>query len=184
MLEAPVPDAEASSVSERGLDVLPLMAGAGGRDVHPRSTHGVLIRIYPDNSAPNAPRAGAAPGLSGIVRAIVATSDASLAANTYGHGFGLDVSDVRQDHERGVLAAEARAPKGGVIELVSAVDDSRPFAHAIAACVKEQNGGIYGLVLRADDPAAALELLKARGLATAVAPAPHVVAFGTRFFIE
>jgi hypothetical protein len=184
MLEAPAPDAEASAVSERGLDVLPLMAGAGGRDVHPRSTHGVLIRIYPDNSAANAPRDGAAPGLSGIVRAIVATTDASLAANTYGHGFGLDASDVRQDHERGVVVAEARAPKGGVIELVSAVDDSRPFAQEITACVKEQNGGIYGLVLRADDPAAALELLKARGFATVDAPAPHVVAFGTRFFIE
>jgi hypothetical protein len=48
----------------------------------------------------------------------------------------------------------------------------------------EQNGGIYGLVLHADDPAAALEVLAARGLARVESPAPHVVAFGTRFFIE
>jgi catechol 2,3-dioxygenase-like lactoylglutathione lyase family enzyme len=184
MLEAPDPDAEAAAVSQRGLDVLPLMAGAGGRDVHPRSTHGVLIRIYPDNSAANEPRDGAAPGLSGIMRAIVATTDASLAANTYGHGFGLDVGPVRSDEERGVLAAAARAPKGGVIELVSAVDPGKRFARDIEDCVKEQNGGLYGLVLRAKDPAGALTVLAARGLATREAPAPHVVAFGTRFFIE
>jgi hypothetical protein len=184
MLEAPDPDAEASAVSGRGLDVLPLMAGAGGRDVHPRSTHGVLIRIYPDNSAANEPRDGDTPGVSGIMRAIVATTDASLAANTYGHGFGLAVGAVRPDNERGVLAAEARAPKGAVIDLVSAADDDRPFAREIAACVKEQNGGIYGLVLHADDPAAAVDVLTERGLARAESPTPHVVAFGTRFFIE
>ena len=60
MLEAPDPDAEADTLAERGLDVLPLMVGAAGRDVHPRSTHGVLIRVYPDNSVPARPgtRAG------------------------------------------------------------------------------------------------------------------------------
>jgi len=50
MLEAPVPDEEAVSLASRGLRVLPLMAGAGGRDIHPASTHGVLIRVYPVNS--------------------------------------------------------------------------------------------------------------------------------------
>jgi hypothetical protein len=184
MLEAPDPNAEAAAVSQRGLDVLPLMAGAGGRDVHPRSTHGVLIRIYPDNSAANERRDGAPPGLSGIVRAIVATSDASLAANTYGHGFGLDVGSVHSDEARGVSVAEASAPKGGVIELVSAVDRERRFARDIEDCVKEQNGGLYGLVLRADDPDGALALLAQRGLVMREAPSPHVVAFGTRFFIE
>jgi hypothetical protein len=184
MLEAPDPNAEAAAVAGRGLDVLPLMAGAGGRDVHPRSTHGVLIRIYPDNSAPTEPRHGDAPGLSGIMRAIVATADASLAANTYGHGFGLDVGPVGADQDRGVLSAEARAPMGGGIELVSAVDRDREFGRDIEACVKEQNGGLYGLVLRADDPPKALAVLAERGLVTRRAPAPHVVAFGTRFFIE
>ena len=33
MLEAPDPNAEADDLSSRGLNVLPLMAGAGGRDV-------------------------------------------------------------------------------------------------------------------------------------------------------
>ena len=50
MLEAPDPDAEAEELIRREVNVLPLMAGAGGRDIHPRSTHGVLIRVYPDGS--------------------------------------------------------------------------------------------------------------------------------------
>src|SRR5579859_2087744 len=54
MLEAPDPDREAAALAGRGLDVLPLMAGAGGRDVHPRSTHGVLIRVYPSDSVQTA----------------------------------------------------------------------------------------------------------------------------------
>ena len=45
MLEAPVPDEEAEVLLENGLGVLPLMQGAGGRDIHPKSTHGVLIRV-------------------------------------------------------------------------------------------------------------------------------------------
>jgi hypothetical protein len=117
------------------------------------------------------------------MRAIVATSDASLAANAYGHGFGLDVGAVHHDEQRGVLVAEARAPKGAVIELVSPVDDT-PFARDVAECVKEQNGGLYGVVLRADDPAGALTVLGSRALATVESPAPHVVAFGARFFVE
>src|SRR5579883_1025223 len=58
MLEAPDPNAEADELASRGLDVLPLMPGAGGRDVHPRSTHGVLIRVYPTrphNQQPDGP---------------------------------------------------------------------------------------------------------------------------------
>jgi hypothetical protein len=184
MLEAPDPDAEARALSERGLDVLPLMAGAGGRDVHPRSTHGVLIRIYPDNSAPTDASPSAAPGLSGIAKAIVATTDASLAANTYGHGLGLDVGAVRRDEGRGVVTVHARAPKGGVIELVSAVDGAKPFAQAIEHSVKEQNGGLYGLVLGAADPPRALRTLRDRGATTVDTPAPHAVVFGTRIFVE
>src|SRR5262245_32311358 len=40
MLEAPDPNTEADARSGRGLMVLPLIAGAGGRDVHPTCTHG------------------------------------------------------------------------------------------------------------------------------------------------
>ena len=50
MLEAPDPDAEAEELSRRGLRVLPPMKGAAGRDLHPSSTHGVLIRVYPVDS--------------------------------------------------------------------------------------------------------------------------------------
>ena len=185
MLEAPDPDVEAAALSERGLDVLPLMVGAAGRDVHPRSTHGVLIRVYPDNSVPPSGRSESlAPGLSGITKVIVATADASLAANAYGHGLGLDVGPVTYDEQRGVLCGHCRAPKGGVIELVSAVDAANPFAQEIERCVKEQNGGMYALVLRAADPPAAIALLDARGVVTRVGNAPEAVVFGTRFLLE
>lgn len=183
MLEAPDPDIEAAALSERGLDVLPLMAGAGGRDVHPRSTHGVLIRIYPENSAQTEPQDRRAPGLSGITRAIVATADASLAAHTYGDGLGLDVGPVGHDEERGVDCVEVRAPEGGVIELASAVDTAKPFAAELERVVKDHSGGLYGLVLRADDPHQALRTLSDRGAPVVEAPAPHVVVFGTRFFL-
>jgi hypothetical protein len=184
MLEAPDPDVEAQAVAERGLDVLPLMIGAGGRDVHPRSTHGVLVRIYPDDSARADPQDSRDPGLSGITRVIVATTDASLAANAYGHGFGLDVAAARQDDQQGVLSVEVRAPKGAVIELVSAVDTDKPFAREIERCVKERNGGMYGLVLRAADQRRALALLAGRGATMAETPAPHIIVFGVRFFLE
>ena len=71
---------------------------------------------------------------------IVATADASLAANVYGQGFGLDVGPAVHDEERGVLCAQCRPPKGGVIELVSAVDRRQPFARDIERFVKETTG--------------------------------------------
>jgi hypothetical protein len=185
MLEAPDPDVEAAALTERGLDVLPLMVGAAGRDVHPRSTHGVLIRVYPENSAPPPDRNDRrAPGLSGIAKVIVATADASLAANAYGHGLGLDVGPVTHDQERGVLYAHGRAPEGGVIELVSALDTTNPFAQAIELCVKEQNGGMYALVLHAPDPHAAVTILDAPEVETGAGTAPEAVVFGTRFLLE
>lgn len=185
MLEAPDPDAEAAVLLGRGLDVLPLMAGAGGRDVHPRSTHGVLIRVYPNDSVqtPGAPQ-GDAPRLSGITRAIVATADASLAATAYGPGLGLEVGPVTEDEERGVRMAHCRAPKGAIIELVSASDTGRPFARDIEHAVKEHNGGLTALVLQADDPAAAAAVLRDRGAAVTDAETPSVTAFGARFLIE
>jgi catechol 2,3-dioxygenase-like lactoylglutathione lyase family enzyme len=184
MLEAPDPDAEAAALADRGLQVLPLMAGAGGRDVHPRSTHGVLIRIYPDNSVDAAPHEGQSPGLSGITRVIVATADASLAAHAYDAGLGLDVAEVVPDEERGLITVQCRAPRGGAIELVSPVATDNAFARDIDRCLKDDHGGMYALVLHADDPRSALGLLGDRGLATEDTPLPHVVAYGTRFFIE
>jgi hypothetical protein len=184
MLEAPDPDAEAVELAARGLDVLPLMAGAGGRDVHPRSTNGVLVRVYPNDSAvlDDVP-AGGEPRLSGVVRVIVATADASLAAGAYGGGFGLDVGPVVQDEERGVSCVECRPPKGGVVELVSAVDLTRPFAAAVEECVKERNGGLFALVLTAADPPAAAALLAERGVPTRDGTPPELTLFGTRFLV-
>jgi catechol 2,3-dioxygenase-like lactoylglutathione lyase family enzyme len=185
MLEAPDPDAEAEALADRGLDVLPLMAGAGGRDVHPRSTHGVLIRVYPDDSAPAGQHESRAPELSGIVKVIVATADASLAADVYGQGLGLQVGPATYDEARGVAAVVCLPPKGGAIELVSPVDEDKPFAQHIERWVKEHNGGMYALVLHAADARAARDLLNQRGVATPrVAGQEVAFVHGTRFFIE
>jgi catechol 2,3-dioxygenase-like lactoylglutathione lyase family enzyme len=185
MLEAPDPDAEALELAARGLDVLPLMAGAGGRDVHPRSTHGVLVRVYPNDSARTGDVAGTdALGLSGIVRVVVATADASLAVAAYGEGFGLDVGPVVVDDGRGVSCVECRPPKGGVIELVSALDPSKPFADAVEGCVKAQHGGMFALVLRAADPQRAFAGLAAQGIPTQEAPLPQATICGARFLID
>ena len=172
MLEAPDPDAEAVVLSDRGLEVLPLMVGAGGRDVHPRSTHGVLIRVYPDNSVTTGPYPGQPPGLSGIVRVVVATADASIAAHAYESGLGLEVTAAVEDDERGVLSVRCQAPKGGVIELVSPVATDNPFAQDIDRCVKEDHGGMYALILHAADPQAARAVLSDRGFATRPRPRP------------
>jgi hypothetical protein len=186
MLEAPDPDVEAAALSARGLDVLPLMPGASGRDVHPRSTHGVLIRVYPDNSVRTGPSASEAPGLSGIMTVIVATADASLAADVYGQGIGLAAEPAVQDQERGVLCARCRAPKGGVIELVSPLetDTDRPFAQDIERHLKEEPAGMYALVLHAADPRTAAGILAKRGLDIQGTTDRVVRAHGTRFLLD
>lgn len=186
MLEAADPNAEAQELAMRGMNVLPLMPAATGRDVHPNSTHGVLMRVYPTGSVaqPDDP-AVEAPRLSGIMRVIVATDDASVAAKAYGHGLGLDVTHAEPDAERGVLVAHATAPWGAVIEMVSPLDESRPFAAAVAAHLREKGQGMAALVLSADAPAHSTQLLATRGLAADLnGPfGPEVTAFGTRFVI-
>jgi methylmalonyl-CoA/ethylmalonyl-CoA epimerase len=160
MLEAPDPDAEAVELAARGLDVLPLMPGAGGRDVHPRSTHGVLVRVYPDHSVaqPARPARGVG-GLGGIVRATVATDDAVLAADAWGRGFGLAVDAPLDDAERGVRVVTCHPPRGGVIDLVSVVDGARPFASSVRRFLDERGEGVHSLTLGADDPARATAYL-------------------------
>lgn len=189
MLEAADPNAEADAVLTRGLDVLPLMKGAHGRDIHPRSNHGVLIRIYPDNSVRDqGPHEIREPGLSGIARVIVATTDAEQAAKAYGHGLGLALDPAVTDPDRGVLSVRCRPPKGGSIELVSAVDDTRPFAQSVAASVADNGEGMFALVLQTADVGHAAEVLASRGLGVeANADSNGSVAvkiFGTRIFIE
>jgi hypothetical protein len=128
------------------------------------------------------PHQAGSPGLSGIRKAVIATADASLAAHVYEHGLGLEPGPIERDEERGVLAATCRAPKGGVIELVSAFDSERPFARAIAEHVKEHNGGLYALVLHAPDPPAAVAELQGRGVATT--PLGELVVHGARLVVE
>jgi len=188
MLEAPDPDVEAEALSARGLDVLALMKGAGGRDIHPRSTHGVLIRVYPDDSVrkPEGLISGE-PELSGITNVVVATADAALAEGAYRHGLGLPTDPVVEDGERGVRRVVCHPPKGGVIELVSPTDTTRPFAQDIERFTKGDAGqgreGIYALVLRADDPDAAASLLAARGVPMGGRDGREASVFGTRFLI-
>lgn len=182
MLEAPDPNAEAEELLLRGLEVLPLMPGAGGRDIHPRSTHGVLIRIYPTGSVKNPGGHDYGPlGLSGIVRAIIATTDVHAAVKVYGEGLGLEVGPVETDSERGVLSALVTPPTGGVIELVSVADESKPFARKIEGSISTSGEGLYAIVLQADDPAAVLSALAEGGAAVDGAEA---MVFGARVVIE
>lgn len=169
MLEAPDPNAEADALAGRGIEVLDLMAGAGGRDLHPRSTHGVLIRVYPVNSAGDLSGGTAArAGVSGIARTIVVTEDVDAAAKVYGHGLGLSVDPVETDPSAGVRRAICRPPSGGVIELVTptaaaATGDDR-FRTSLREHVDRRGGGMYGLVLHADDVGAEVAHLAGTGL--------------------
>lgn len=146
MLEAPDPDEEAIGLIGRGLNVLPTMAGASGRDVHPNSTHGVLIRVYPVNSFAEETSASRN-GLSGIMRAIVAVRDPDRARRVYETGFGLACDAPRDDDARGVRGFVCRPPSGGVIEFVSPNDSDRPFAREVATFLEDRDG-LYALVLR------------------------------------
>ena len=148
MLEAPDPNAEAELLLDRGLNVLPLMAGAGGRDVHPNSTHGVLVRVYPVDSykADDTDKVDP-PDLSGITRVIIAVNDLEHASRVYGKMFALDTSGIKVDPERGVGSVICTPPSGGQIELVSVEDATRPFAKSIGAFLESHQEGMYALVL-------------------------------------
>ena len=167
MLEAPDPDAEAELLLERGLNVLPLMAGAGGRDIHPNSTHGVLIRVYPVNSfagQADADSGSDSPGLSGISRAIIAVRDLECAMDDYGRKLALDMGDMETDDGLGVGRARCTPPSGGLIELVSVSDESRPFAGEVSAFLDRKGEGMFALVLESEDPAGSAERIKAAGV--------------------
>jgi len=196
MLEAPDPDAEAEDLSRRGLNVLPLMAGAAGRDVHPNSTHGVLIRVYPVDSfqrpadfVPEEDSDG--PGLSGIVRVLIAVDDLDDAAAVYGSKFAMKVGAASDDARRGVRCARCNPPTGGTIELVSVIDEERPFARSVKSFLDHNREGMFALVLEAPDLEAAARVLASRGLsAGAAADSPDVLEieraamFGARIRIE
>ena len=180
MLEAPDPNAEAEVLATRGLNVLPLMAGAGGRDIHPNSTRGTLIRVYPVNSFEGEPPAATPAGpLSGVRRVIVAVRDLDDAAAVYGERLGLAADHAVVDPDRGVAFVRVRPPAGGVIELVAVRDRARPFAAAVTAHLDANPEGMYALVLQANDPVAMLDELRAKGLdARAAADSPDAVEIG------
>ncbi len=195
MLEAPDPNTEADDLSSRGLNVLPLMAGAGGRDVHPNSTHGVLVRVYPVDSFQGPPGAGAdesaAPGLSGIARVIIAVHDLDHAAAVYGKKFAMDMGEPSLDSDQGVRSVICNPPSGGAIELVSVVDPHRPFATSISEFLETNREGMFALVLQSQNPREAATTLAARGLDVSISTdSPEVLevdrasAFGALLRIE
>ena len=185
MLEAPDPNAEAAVLAERDLAVMALMRGAGGRDIHPRSNHGVLIRVYPDNSVRKLEGlAHLDPAISGVQTVVLATADAAKAADTYGRGYGLQTGPACVEEDRGVLGVICTPPKGAAIKLVSPVDVRRPFARAIANTLEERGEGLYGLVLHAADGPAALDRLRRRGLSLGGPEGNEAEVFGARIIIE
>lgn len=192
MLEAPDPDAEAVALAARGLAVLPLMAGAGGRDIHPSSTQGVLIRVYPNDSYPGrAPAGWQGLGLSGVQRAVIAVRDLAAAAATWGSGLGLPADPPRIDAARGVRSVLVHPPRGGAIELVAVHDPARPYAAALAEQLAAGREGLHALVLHAADPQTLLAPLQAAGLAAELAAGADdaieiapAAAFGARLRIE
>jgi catechol 2,3-dioxygenase-like lactoylglutathione lyase family enzyme len=168
MLEAPDPDAEAEVLTGRGLNVLPTMSGAAGRDVHPNSTHGVLIRVYPVDSfqgeVPARREDQPFPELSGIARVIIAVRDVDRAADVYGRQLGMETEVPSLDRERGVRAAVCRPKSGGLIELVSPEAPDRPFAKSIGDHLDQRPEGMYALVLQSAEPRRVCDALTARGL--------------------
>src|SRR5262245_59487004 len=195
MLEASDPTTEAESLSGRGLNVLPLMAGAAGRVVHPNSTHGVLIRVYSVNSfrgrATAREQEADAPGLSGIARVIVAVYDLDHAVTVYGNKFALAIAEPIVDAKRGVRSAVCTPPSGGVIELVSVYDRNQPFAESVAEFWHSRGEGMYALVLQSRDLQGSARHLAARGVEVhTVADLPDLLeierasTFGARIWVE
>ncbi len=190
MLEAADPNSAADVLAKRGLSVLPLMEGAGGRDVHPRSTGGVLIRIYPDGSFQGRDASPAqTPLVSGIDRVIVAVPDVDKIAKVYRRGLGLDVGPRVMDEHRGVFEVLVTPPRGARIELVSPVDLEQPFARDINDSIQVRRGGMVALVLRVEDSQVARRVLVERGLevedSTGAPRSPvQINAHGARLLIE
>lgn len=165
MLEAPTPDDEAEVLLERGLHVLPLMAGAGGRDIHPKSTHGVLIRVYPVNSFQGEKeQSDETLSLSGITRVMIAVQNIDQAVAVYGAKLGMPIDPVAVDAVRGVKSALCHPPTGGMIELVCVEDNKQAFAKSVEAFLQSRGEGMFALVLETQDLQKTAEVLSQRGL--------------------
>ena len=138
------------------------MPGAGGRDVHPRSTHGVLIRVYPTPTAPEP--AAPADLVTGITRVTIAVRDYDHAVTDYRDQFAMALEELAPDAARGVRAAHCRPGSGGVIELVSPFDETRPFASRIANFLAEREG-MFEIALESDNLSALETRLDKHGVA-------------------
>ncbi len=186
MLEARVPDDEAEELLRRGMNVLPLMVGAGGRDIHPKSAHGVLIRVYPTGSFTGTmadPEQSL--GISGIKRVLIAVRDIDRAAVTFGEQLGLRTDAVTSDGERGVAIVRCYPPDGGVIDLIAPADPKGPGAVEINQQLERRGEGLFALVLNVLSVSDVSTRLAQRGVVlTDQAFGAAVEVFGTRILIE
>jgi catechol 2,3-dioxygenase-like lactoylglutathione lyase family enzyme len=165
MLEAPVPDDEAKALTSNGLNVLPVMQGAAGRDIHPGSTHGVLIRVYPVNSfEKQLPETGKSLNLSGITSVMIAVGDIEQAVEVYGKGLGLPVDPAIVDKSQGVISALCHPPSGGVIQLIAVHDSAKPLAGSLQSHLNLRGEGMYALVLQTEETDSVAAELSSRGL--------------------
>ena len=195
LLEAHDPELAAEELSKRGLAVLPLMEGSGGRDVHPKSTHGVLIRVYPSNSfkLPDdfQPPSADAAGLSGIARVLNAVEDFEQAVAVYATKLGLAMDEPTVCEHTGLRSAICRAPTGGMIELVAVENSAQPPANSVREFLDTRGEGMYALVLKSQNLLKTHKSLESRGVAVRRAPGlPDVLeierssAFGALIRIE
>ena len=163
--------------------------------MHPNSTHGVLIRIYPVHSFRGHATAHGqdtdSPGLSGIARVIVAVHDLDHAVAVYGNKFALDMAAQTVDAKRGVRSTICTPPSGGVIELVAVYDRKQPFAESVAELLESRGEGMYTLVLQSRDLQGSARNLAARGVEVhPVAGSPDILeiertsTFGARIWVE
>jgi catechol 2,3-dioxygenase-like lactoylglutathione lyase family enzyme len=173
MLYAPDPNAEADALARRGLEVMPLMQDAGGRDIHPKHTHGVLIRIYPSAMDADLEREldqglgrvrESRAHLSGIARVILAVRDLDDAVAVYRDRLGIPTRVQGAESERGVRVAVCAPPSGGTIELTHPIDEGGSSRQGLAAFVRDRGEGMYALVLESPDPQATAAVLHASGI--------------------
>jgi methylmalonyl-CoA/ethylmalonyl-CoA epimerase len=173
MLYAPDPNAEAEALAARGLEAMSLMQDAGGRDFHPKNTHGVLIRIYPSGMAADLEREleeGLGPlresraRLTGICRVILAVQDLDDAVAVYRDRIGIATRLHGTDSARGVRTAVCTPSSGGAIELTSPIEDRGSAARKLGAFLRNRGEGMYALVLESSDPGATESALRAKGI--------------------
>lgn len=174
MLEAADPDKEAEGLAERGLAVLPPMPAATGRDIHPKSNHGILIRVYPTNSVdkimPEKLEEVDAIGLSGIARVIIVVRDLAQAIDTFGTKFAIPTSAAESNADHGVSRAICTPPTGGDIELVAVDDAEKTYAGLLAKFLTDKGEGMYALVLKSNNFEATKAALPTRGVTATDVP--------------